>query len=92
MVGAAVCFGQSESVIEGKIIQKQDGEPAGFATVAVLRPDSTVIAGTMAAEDGSFEVRASGGRIILSVSLIGYKDAHMDLSLSGLTVNIGEIA
>lgn len=92
VAGTAVCFGQNESVIKGRIIEKKSGEPIGFATVAVLSADSTVVAGAMAEEDGSFELKATKGTAILKVALVGYKDIDKDITVSGQTLNVGDLA
>lgn len=92
VAGAAVCFGQNESVVKGIIVDKQSREPLGFATVATMRSDSTVFAGSMAGEDGSFEVKAPKGNAILKVALVGYKDADMDIAVSGQSIDLRTIA
>lgn len=92
VAGAAVCFGQNESAIKGRIIDRKSGEPVGFATVAVLRADSSVVAGTMAEEDGRFELKAAQGPSILKVALVGYKDIEKDINVSGQILNVGELA
>lgn len=92
VAGTAVCFGQNESVIKGRIIEKKSGEPIGFATVAVLSADSTVVAGTMAEEDGGFELKATKGPAILKVALVGYKDIDKEITVSGQTLNVGDLA
>lgn len=92
VAGVAVCFGQNESAIKGRIIDRKSGEPVGFATVAVLRADSSVVAGTMAEEDGRFELKAAQGPSILKVALIGYKDIEKDINVSGQILNVGELA
>ncbi len=90
--GTAVCFGQNESVIKGRIIDKKSGEPLGFANVAVLSADSTAVAGTMTEEDGGFELKAAQGHVILKVALIGYKDVDKDITISDQILNVGELA
>ena len=92
VASAAVCFGQNESAIKGRIIDKKSSEPIGFATVAVLHADSTVVNGTMAEEDGSFELKAAKGPAILKVTLVGYKDIDKEITVSGQVLNVGDLA
>ena len=92
VASAAVCFGQNETAIKGRIIDKNSSEPIGFATVAVLHADSTVVNGTMAEEDGSFELKAANGPAILKVTLVGYKDIDKEITVSGQVLNVGDLA
>ena len=89
--GAAVCSGQNESVIRGKVIDKNSGEPVGYATAAIVRQDSIVVAGSMAAEDGSFELKASNGKNTLVISMVGYRNARKEITASGHICDAGTI-
>ena len=90
-MGAAVCSGQNESVIRGKVIDKNSGEPVGYATAAIVRQDSIVVAGSMAAEDGSFELKASNGKNTLVISMVGYRNARKEITVSGHACDAGTI-
>ena len=134
--GTAVCWGQNESVVKGRVVEMESGEPLGFATVAIVRQDSgnqvsgnqvsgnqvsgnqvsgnqkgdnaaqggempaagdkmenmEILAGCMAAEDGTFELKAPKGGNVIVVSLVGYKDARKEISVSGTVFDAGAIA
>lgn len=74
-------------------IDSQKAQPLAYATVALLRQDSTVVAGTMTAEDGSFKFEdLQEGTYVLSVSYIGYKEQRSALKAEkGSTLNLGDI-
>lgn len=58
-------------------------EAAGFATVAVMQTDSTLVTGVACDENGNYSIpEIAKGRYIVSASLIGYKTSYMDVTLS----------
>lgn len=78
----------AQSVISGRITEK-DGFPMVGATIVLLnQADSAYIAGTTSDLDGRFEViNIKPGHYILSLSTIGYKKIKMPLQ-TGLNANI----
>ena len=49
-----------------------DGAPAAFANIAVLNPDSSLVAGTSANADGFFTIAVPNRKFTLAVSCVGY--------------------
>ncbi len=50
----------------------QNGEPASYATVTLVRPDRTVVGGDLTGEDGQFRIQETGyGQFDLLISGIG---------------------
>ena len=78
---AAFAARQAEGTVKG-ICRDTDGSPVGFATVYLMTTDSTVVTGTAAEADGRFALKAAPGEYILTVSLIGYKDAACEISVA----------
>lgn len=76
---------QSVSEIKGTVNDKSTGEPLGWATVALMRPDSTLAAGATCDEKGTYSIQAAPGEYILKASLIGYTDC-----LKKVNVTAGE--
>ena len=64
---------QTQIPVEGAVTEIS-GAPLGFATVALLAPDSTLVAGTSSDENGRYKFSAPEGDWTLIVSLIGYRD------------------
>ncbi len=65
---------QSVSEIKGTVLDKATGEPLGWTTVALMRPDSTLVAGATCDDKGIYSLQATPGEYIIKASLIGYKD------------------
>lgn len=70
----------AQSVISGKITDK-DNSPLAGVTILLLKPaDSTYIAGTSSDLEGQFEITNSKpSKYILSLSMVGYKKINMPL-------------
>lgn len=66
---------QNDAVIRGKVLDKTTNGPVGWATVALMKNDSTIITGASCDANGEYEIKASAGQYTLSASLIGYKTA-----------------
>ncbi len=61
------------SRLVGRVLEEGKGEPAYFATVALLKPDSSVVTGISADENGVFTLAGiKPGNYLLRVSLVGY--------------------
>lgn len=77
-------------IVRGSVIDKSDGTPASFATVAAIRDEEFVA--TAADTEGKFSLKLSAGQYKLKVSLIGYKDYNGTLSVSGSDSELPVIA
>ncbi|TCK83649.1 TonB-dependent receptor domain-containing protein [Albibacterium bauzanense] len=83
------------SSIKGILKDQQDNQPIEYASVALLKSDSTVIAGTITKSNGSFEfLKLQPGSYILKYVFIGYENKYspvINLALSK-NVNVGSIS
>lgn len=60
--------------IRGMIIDEKEKTPIEYATIALLKQDSTLITGTTSDQHGEFTIRqVAEGSYILSVSFMGYQ-------------------
>ena len=87
---------QAQGTITGKVVDSKTGEPAEYATVAVLNvSDSSVVTGTLTEPNGSFSVKVANGRYLVRVSYIGYKTYYhptpVTVSTQKPKVNLGKI-
>ncbi|MBQ6726040.1 MAG: TonB-dependent receptor [Bacteroidales bacterium] len=64
---------QNNGKVTGKVIDGNGGEPIEYATVALLKADSSMANGTVTADNGSFSVSVPEGKYILRVSFMGFK-------------------
>lgn len=72
---------QNVSEIKGKVLDKATGEPLGWTTVALMRPDSTLAAGATCDDKGAYSLQAAPGEYIIKASLIGYKDSYKNVNV-----------
>lgn len=63
--------------IDGKLVDSK-GNPIGYATVTLLRKDTTVVNGDLSKEDGSFHIEPTGlGNFMLRINSIGFNDRYL---------------
>ncbi len=72
---------QNETVLRGSAIE-ESGAPAGFATAFLTNTEGMLVVGTTAGEEGRFELKAPQGTYTLTVSLVGFKDASLPVTLN----------
>ena len=73
----------------GKVVD-ENGEPVAYATVAVLdKNDSTVVCGSVTAEDGSFNIVTSQNEGIMVVAMLGYHTIYMNAA-NGVLITLVE--
>ena len=72
---------QNVSEIKGTVLDKATGEPLGWTTVALMRPDSTLAAGATCDDKGAYSLQAVPGEYIIKASLIGYKDSYKNVNV-----------
>lgn len=70
-----------EAVMSGKILDASSNAPVAYATVALMKSDSTFVAGGSSNDKGDYELKAQEGNYIFVVSLIGYVDYKTNVSL-----------
>lgn len=94
---AMVTFAQSN--LAGKV-QDTQSAPIAYATVSLLRTDSTLVTGTITDDAGAFALSAPSGKYLLQVSYIGYRtvcqtvktgDKNLLLSLREESKQLGEV-
>lgn len=72
---------QSRGELKGRVTDGKTGEPVGWATVALIGQDSTLVCGTACDADGAYTLQAAAGHYTLMVSFIGYKDSRTGIDL-----------
>lgn len=64
---------QNVSEIKGTVLDKATGEPLGWTTVALMRPDSTLAAGATCDDKGAYSLQAVPGEYIINSSFASEK-------------------
>lgn len=83
---------QGMSVISGTVTEAATGQPASYATVAVLQLDSTVVTGLAADDKGEWTLSVQPGQYLLRISLIGFKDVTISLNAKEGSVRLDPVA
>ena len=78
----AEAAGQNTSEVRGTVIDKRTGERLGWVTVALMRSDSTIVAGATCDDKGTYSIQTVPGDYILKASLIGYVDQTRTVAVS----------
>jgi len=73
------CLAQSTLKVKGKIASET--KSLEWAEVSISTIEGKIIDGTMAKEDGSFEINLKNGSYKIKVSLLGFTDYEKEISL-----------
>ena len=77
MLAAITAGAKGKADWKGRVVD-QNGEPVEYANVVVLsKADSSVVCGTVTAEDGSFDIETSETDGIMMVAMIGYRTIYL---------------
>ena len=73
-LSVAVLQAMAQRNITGKVIESDSQEPVAQTTVRLMKPDSTLVTGSLTNLDGIFKVKApASGNYIVQVTCIGFK-------------------
>ena len=85
-----------QGIVRGRVVDSRSGENIEYATVALLSPkDSTLKAGTVTEQNGSFKIQAPVGNYVVRVTFIGYEPYYHQGSIhvsEGTTTNVGRLS
>ncbi|CAL1518302.1 TonB-dependent receptor domain-containing protein [Chitinophaga sp. MM2321] len=80
--------------IYGKLLDAQTGKPVEYASVALLRADSSVLTGMLSKPNGDFNFESvAHGKYLLKINFIGYETFYKPAPLTGKTssLDVGNI-
>lgn len=81
----------AQAELMGKLLDDQTGKPVEYASVAVLRPDSTIVTGMLSQGNGDFAFRQlKPGDYILKVYFIGYETFFKSVTVKNVS-DVGNI-
>lgn len=85
-------FAQNSASISGKVLDN-NGQPLSYATVTLLKTDSSVAGGDLTKDDGAFSISASAGKFLLRIESIGFevKFVSANVTESKPTLKLGSI-
>ena len=73
----------AETTLTGAVKERGSNNTIPYATVSLLKNDSSLVTGAITDENGNYSLSAAEGSYTLQVSYIGFKTATRNLSLSG---------
>jgi len=86
---AVTAFAKGRNDWGGKVVD-ENGNPVAYANVAVLsKADSTVVCGTVTAEDGSFNIVTSETDGIMMIAMLGYQTIYI-VPVDGAVITLYE--
>lgn len=93
LVTIATTLSAQQIKISGKIIDAVESTPIGFATVSLLKQDSTFIKGVNSNDDGRFSIpEVTKENLLLSVSFLGYETQVIELTKPEKDITVSDIA
>ena len=72
---------QQLSTVKGTVVDAANGEPLGWATVALLDAAGNILTGIACDEKGAYELQTEAGEYTMRISMMGYLDAEQEVSL-----------
>ena len=89
LLAAVSMFAKGKVDWTGKVVD-ENGNPVAYANVAVLsKADSTVVCGTVTAEDGTFNIITSETDGIMMIAMLGYQTIYI-IPVDGATITLYE--
>lgn len=88
VICAITSYAQSNTALSGKVISNTTKDPIPFASVAILTEEPKVVNGSIALEDGSFNIQGlPKGKYTISISCLGYHVYQSEILIGELNEN-----
>lgn len=78
--------------LTGRVIDKVNAQPIEYANIALLKQDSTFVAGISSDVDGSFAFNHPVGNYLVSISYMGYRTAYTRIGNLTENKDLGNIS
>lgn len=74
----------AQRAVTGTVVESDTKEPLSLTSIQLLRKDSTMAAGGLTADNGSFKITApADGQYILKVTSVGFKTLTRNVTIAG---------
>lgn len=92
----AICFAmlplQAQTRIMGKVLDKSNNEALPYVTVRILAADSTIVAGAIGGDDGTFALSVeTPGSYLLSLGFYGWLPYYQTIEVTGAELSLGSL-
>ena len=67
---------QQAATVKGTVVDATNGEPLGWATVALLDAAGNILTGIACDEKGAYELQTEAGEYTMRISMMGYLDTE----------------
>lgn len=92
MCSSAIAQNKSNYSIEGRVVEASSNNGIGYATVALLQGDSTVVAAVAADATGAFKISAKNkGSYTLQISSVGYTTLNRTIDIVEERTKLGKV-
>ena len=81
----------AQTTLSGFVKEQSSHNAIPYATVSLLRADSSLVTGSITDEKGAYTLSISAGTYILQVSYIGYNTICRDLNVAGKKQTVEDI-
>lgn len=93
LCSSAIAQNATSYTLEGRIVEATTDKAIGYATVALMQTDSTVVAAVAADATGAFKIGAKAeGTYLLQISSVGYTTLNRAVEIVEERTKLGKIA
>ena len=93
LCSSAIAQNATSYTLEGRIVEATTDKAIGYATVALMQTDSTVVAAVAADATGAFKIGAKAeGTYLLQISSVGYTTLNRAVEIVEGRTKLGKIA
>jgi outer membrane receptor protein involved in Fe transport len=93
LCSSILLYGQDGKLMISGTVLDEKKQPIPYATAAAYDADSTLIAGAVSTDEGSFEIAIEPGEYFVKVTFIGYEDQIIPgVSVTDSDVSLGSIS
>ena len=90
---SAIAQNTTSYTLEGRVVEASTDNPIGYATVALLRADSTVVTAAAADAVGDFKLSTKeAGTYTLQISSVGYTTLNRSVEIVEERTKLGKVA
>ncbi len=88
-----VYYGQDGKLLISGTVLDEKKQPIPYATAAAYDADSTLVAGAVSSDEGSFEIAIEPGEYFIKITFIGYEEQIIPgVSVKDSNVSLGSIS
>ncbi len=91
LICAMLAMSGIAQTLTGTVRERSSNDAIPYATVSLLRTDSSMVTGNITNDNGHFQLQAGKGTYILQVSYVGFQTVCRDVQVDKSKVAVGDI-